>query len=155
TPGHSRRVFLFSRAPHRGFSHPSTVSTIVARGLARAGLAPATHGAHPCAATSLSFAGTLRCVAQSRQMLALGLEAVAMVKTSHERNCSDASPGCWSWRREMPGTIRWLHPKTPMRPPMIVGEIGAERLLGVSLVADDDVVHAVSTESADHSFRER
>jgi site-specific recombinase XerD len=42
----SRRVFLCRRAPHRGFSHPSTVSTIVARGLVRAGLSPATHGAH-------------------------------------------------------------------------------------------------------------
>jgi site-specific recombinase XerC len=46
TPGSCRRVFLCSRAPHRGFSHPSTVSTIVARALVRAGLAPTTHGAH-------------------------------------------------------------------------------------------------------------
>jgi len=46
TPGSSRRVFLCSRAPHRGFMHPSTVSTIVARALVRAGLTPATHGAH-------------------------------------------------------------------------------------------------------------
>ena len=46
TPGSSRRVFLCRRAPHRGFSHPSTVSTIVARALVRAGLAPTTHGAH-------------------------------------------------------------------------------------------------------------
>jgi site-specific recombinase XerD len=44
--GSSRRVFLCRRAPHRGFAHPSTVSTIVARSLARAGLAPATRGAH-------------------------------------------------------------------------------------------------------------
>jgi site-specific recombinase XerD len=44
--GSSRRVFLCSRAPHRGFAHPSTVSTIVARALAQAGLAPATRGAH-------------------------------------------------------------------------------------------------------------
>jgi site-specific recombinase XerD len=42
----SRRVFLCRRAPHRGFAHPSTVSTIVARALVRAGLAPATRGAH-------------------------------------------------------------------------------------------------------------
>lgn len=42
----SRRVFLCRRAPHRGFTHPSTVSTIVARALGRAGLAPATRGAH-------------------------------------------------------------------------------------------------------------
>ena len=46
TPGSCRRVFLCSRAPHRGFSHASTVSTIVARALVRAGLAPPTHGAH-------------------------------------------------------------------------------------------------------------
>lgn len=44
--GNSRRVFLCTRAPHRGFSHPSSISTIVARALARAGLAPATRGAH-------------------------------------------------------------------------------------------------------------
>ena len=44
--GSSRRVFLCRRAPHRGFAHPSTVSTIVARALVRAGLAPETHGAH-------------------------------------------------------------------------------------------------------------
>ena len=42
----SRRVFLCMKAPHRGFSHPSTVSTIVARTLARAGLTPPTRGAH-------------------------------------------------------------------------------------------------------------
>ncbi len=45
-PGRCRRVFLCRRAPHRGFAHPSTVSTIVARALARAGLTPATRGAH-------------------------------------------------------------------------------------------------------------
>ncbi len=44
--GDSRRVFLCRRAPHRGFAHPSTVTTIVARALVRAGLAPATRGAH-------------------------------------------------------------------------------------------------------------
>ena len=44
--GDSRRVFLCRRAPHRGLGHPSTVSTIVARALARADLAPATRGAH-------------------------------------------------------------------------------------------------------------
>jgi site-specific recombinase XerD len=45
-PASSRRVFLCTRAPHRGFGHPSTVSTIVARALVRAGLAPAMRGAH-------------------------------------------------------------------------------------------------------------
>jgi len=44
--GRSRCVFLCRKAPHRGFAHPSTVSTIVARALARAGLAPAMRGAH-------------------------------------------------------------------------------------------------------------
>jgi site-specific recombinase XerD len=42
----SRHVFLCRRAPHRGFGHPSTVTTIVARALVRAGLTPATRGAH-------------------------------------------------------------------------------------------------------------
>ena len=44
--GASRRVFLCRRAPYRGLGHPSTVSTIVMRALGRAGLAPATRGAH-------------------------------------------------------------------------------------------------------------
>lgn len=44
--GRCRRVFLRTRAPLRGFAHPSSVSTIVARALAHAGLAPATRGAH-------------------------------------------------------------------------------------------------------------
>jgi site-specific recombinase XerD len=45
-PCNSRRVLLCRRAPLRGFAHPSTVSTIVARALVRAGLAPAMRGAH-------------------------------------------------------------------------------------------------------------
>lgn len=42
----TRRVFILSRAPHRGFAHPSTVSTIVRRAVKRAGLKPAITGAH-------------------------------------------------------------------------------------------------------------
>ncbi len=42
----SRRVFLCRKAPCRGFSHPSSVSTIVMRALAQAGLSPPTRGAH-------------------------------------------------------------------------------------------------------------
>ena len=42
----SRRVFLRSRAPHRGLAHPSTVSTLVRRALRRAGLEPPRKGAH-------------------------------------------------------------------------------------------------------------
>jgi site-specific recombinase XerD len=34
------------RAPRRGFGHPSSVSTIVQRALAQAGLSPALKGAH-------------------------------------------------------------------------------------------------------------
>lgn len=46
-PSHpTRRVFLCMKAPRRGFSHPSTVSTIVRRALARAGLCPGLKGAH-------------------------------------------------------------------------------------------------------------
>jgi site-specific recombinase XerD len=44
--GGSRRVFICGRAPYRGFGHSSTVTTIVARALAQAGLAPPTRGAH-------------------------------------------------------------------------------------------------------------
>jgi site-specific recombinase XerD len=42
----TRRVFVCVRAPHRGFGHPSTVSTLVHVALTRAGLSPPTTGAH-------------------------------------------------------------------------------------------------------------
>ena len=42
----TRRVFVCSKAPQRGFSGPSTVSTIVRRALDRAGLQPGFKGAH-------------------------------------------------------------------------------------------------------------
>lgn len=42
----TRRVFLCTKAPRRGFTGPSTVSTIVRRALARAGLCPVLKGAH-------------------------------------------------------------------------------------------------------------
>ena len=42
----TRRIFVRMRAPHRGFHHPSTVSTIVCRALERAGLNPPIKGAH-------------------------------------------------------------------------------------------------------------
>ena len=45
-PHPTRRVFLCTKAPRRGFTGPSTVSTIVCRALARAGLSPALKGAH-------------------------------------------------------------------------------------------------------------
>jgi len=45
-PHTTRHVFLCTRAPRRGFANPSTVSTIVRRALARAGLSPTLKGAH-------------------------------------------------------------------------------------------------------------
>lgn len=42
----TRRVFVRARAPHRGFSHPSSVSTIVRRALEKASLDTAFKGAH-------------------------------------------------------------------------------------------------------------
>ncbi|MCX6812863.1 MAG: tyrosine-type recombinase/integrase, partial [Candidatus Berkelbacteria bacterium] len=45
-PCASRRVFVCCTAPHRGFGHPSTVTTIVRHTLARTGLTPPTRGAH-------------------------------------------------------------------------------------------------------------
>ena len=42
----TRRVFIRSRAPLRGFAHPSSISTIVCRALKRAGLQPDFKGAH-------------------------------------------------------------------------------------------------------------
>jgi site-specific recombinase XerD len=42
----SRRVFIRAKAPRRGLSHPSTVSTIVRTAVERAGLHPPVKGAH-------------------------------------------------------------------------------------------------------------
>jgi len=42
----TRRIFLCTKAPRRGFTGPGTVSTIVRRALGRAGLCPALKGAH-------------------------------------------------------------------------------------------------------------
>lgn len=42
----TRRVFVCMKAPRRGFAHPSTLSTIVRRAIARAGLHPPLKGAH-------------------------------------------------------------------------------------------------------------
>lgn len=42
----TRRLFVRTRAPHRGFANPSSISTIVCRALTRAGLQPAFKGAH-------------------------------------------------------------------------------------------------------------
>jgi site-specific recombinase XerD len=42
----ARRLFIRTRAPHRGLANPSSLSTIVARAFRRAGLRPASMGAH-------------------------------------------------------------------------------------------------------------
>ena len=64
----TRRVFVCSKAPRRGFAHPSTLSTIVRRALARADLHPPLQGAHllrHSLATSLLRSGaTLREIAE-------------------------------------------------------------------------------------------
>jgi site-specific recombinase XerD len=45
-PCTTRRLFIRTRAPHRGFANPSSISTIVDRALNRAGLHPDRQGAH-------------------------------------------------------------------------------------------------------------
>jgi site-specific recombinase XerD len=45
-PCATRRVFVRTRAPHRGFGHPSSVSTLVRVALTRAGVNAPMHGAH-------------------------------------------------------------------------------------------------------------
>jgi site-specific recombinase XerD len=45
-PCTTRRLFIRAKAPHRGFANPSSLSTIVARTLRRAGLRPESTGAH-------------------------------------------------------------------------------------------------------------
>ncbi len=42
----TRRVFIRTKAPHRGFAHPSSISTIVCRAMNRAGLQHGFKGAH-------------------------------------------------------------------------------------------------------------
>jgi site-specific recombinase XerD len=42
----TRRLFVRGRAPHRGFGHPSSVSTLVRVALTRAGVNAPMHGAH-------------------------------------------------------------------------------------------------------------
>jgi site-specific recombinase XerD len=45
-PCTTRRVFIRTKAPLRGFAHPSSISTIVCRALNRAGLQPDFKGSH-------------------------------------------------------------------------------------------------------------
>lgn len=45
-PCKTRRLFVLAKAPHRGFAHPSSISTIVCRAMNRAGLQPDFKGAH-------------------------------------------------------------------------------------------------------------
>jgi site-specific recombinase XerD len=45
-PCTTRRLFIRTKAPHQGFANPSSLSTIVARALKRAGLQPEFRGAH-------------------------------------------------------------------------------------------------------------
>ena len=45
-PCMTRRLFIRTKAPHRGFAHPSSISTVVCRALKRAGLQPDFTGAH-------------------------------------------------------------------------------------------------------------
>jgi site-specific recombinase XerD len=45
-PCATRRLFVRTKAPHRGFAHPSSLSTLVRRAMNRAGLHPDFQGAH-------------------------------------------------------------------------------------------------------------
>lgn len=45
-PCTTRRLFVLSKAPHRGFTHSTSLSTIVRRAITRAGLHPPFKGAH-------------------------------------------------------------------------------------------------------------
>ena len=45
-PCTTRRLFIRTKAPHRGFANPSSLSTIVRRAFKRAGLQPDFKGAH-------------------------------------------------------------------------------------------------------------
>jgi len=64
----TRRVFICTKAPRRGFAHPSTLSTIVRRALARADLHPPLQGAHllrhTLATSTLHSGGTMREIAE-------------------------------------------------------------------------------------------
>ena len=64
----TRRVFICTKAPRRGFAHPSTLSTIVRRALARADLHPPLQGAHllrhTLATSTLHSGATMREIAE-------------------------------------------------------------------------------------------
>jgi site-specific recombinase XerD len=64
----TRRVFICTKAPRRGFAHPSTLSTIVRRALARADLHPPLQGAHllrhSLATSMLRSGATMREIAE-------------------------------------------------------------------------------------------
>jgi site-specific recombinase XerD len=70
-PCATRRLFVRLKAPYRGFSCSETVSSVVRRALARAGLCPPTRGAHlvrfTLATNLLRHGGSLPEVAEIRR----------------------------------------------------------------------------------------
>jgi hypothetical protein len=82
-------------------------------------------------------------------------ETVPVVETAESWRCQDL--GAW-WRprrREMAGTIGWLHSKAPVRSAMVVGDVLAEYAFGMATATDDHAVEAAASNASDHPLRER
>ena len=53
------------------------------------------------------------------------------------------------YRREMAGTVGWLHSKAPVRSAMVVGDVLADYAFGVATVTDDHVIEAAASNGSD------
>lgn len=99
----SRRLFVRMRAPHRGFGHASTVSTIVRRAVKRAGLHPPVMGAHllrhSLATGMLRQGASLAEIGQVLRHRALNTtEIYAKVDFDGLRSVAQAWPESWGER---------------------------------------------------------
>jgi site-specific recombinase XerD len=99
----SRRLFLRSRAPHRGFAGASTVSTLVRRALIRADLNPPRKGAHllrhSLAMGMLDRGASMAEIGQLlRHRSATATEIYAHVDIRSLRSLAQPWPAIWSLR---------------------------------------------------------
>ena len=57
-------------------------------------------------------------------------------------------------RREMAGTVGWVHSKAPVRSAMVVGDVLADYAFGMATVTDDHVIEAAASNGSDHPLSE-
>ena len=77
-----------------------------------------------------------------------------MMESAEDRDPDDLGSLGRTWWREVISTIGRLHAKPAMGPTKVEGDVLAEDALGMVLVANDDVVEAIPTESADRALTE-